>query len=294
MLNVSIVLYHPNWQEVAALTKVLLQSHYTHRVYWVDNSPAETKALPMEEDVLRIGYDSGEDTDYEDNEGAKRRVVYIFNGKNLGYGAAHNIAIRESVYDDIPLHLVINPDILVTAEALDTMVEFITAHHEVGQLMPHVVYPTGETQYLCKLLPTPLDVFGRRFLPKRWMAKRNAHFELRASGYDKMMNVPYLSGCFMLLRTEAVLKARLFDERFFMYPEDIDLTRRIHRDYLTVYFPYATIVHNHAQASYHSPKMLWIHVVNMCRYFNKWGWFCDQERTLVNQITLDNLPTATK
>ena len=305
MLNVSIVLYHPDWQEVAALTKVLLQSRYTRRVYWVDNSPAETRELPMEENVLRIGRsgeedmssegrDSGDDTDYEDNERAKKRIVYIFNGKNLGYGAAHNIAIRESVYDDIPLHLVINPDILVTAEAIDTMVEFIAAHHEVGQLMPHVVYPTGETQYLCKLLPTPLDVFGRRFLPKRWMAKRNARFELRASGYDKMMNVPYLSGCFMLLRTEAVLKARLFDERFFMYPEDIDLTRRIHRDYLTVYFPYATIVHNHAQASYHSPKMLWIHVVNMCRYFNKWGWFCDKERTLVNRITLDNLPTATK
>ncbi len=272
MLNVSIVLYHPDWQEVAALTKVLLQSKYTHRVYWVDNSPAETKVLPIESE----------------------RITYIFNGKNLGYGAAHNIAIRESVYDDIPLHLVINPDIILTTEALDTMIEFITAHHEVGQLMPHVVYPTGETQYLCKLLPTPLDVFGRRFLPKRMMAKRNARFELRASGYDKMMNVPYLSGCFMLLRTEAVLKARLFDERFFMYPEDIDLTRRIHRDYLTIYFPYATIVHNHAQASYHSPKMLWIHVVNMCRYFNKWGWFCDKERTLVNQITMDNLPSTTK
>ncbi len=289
MLNVSIVLYHPNWQEVAALTKVLLQSRYTRRVYWVDNSPAETKALPMEEDVLHIGYDSGEDTDYEDNEGAKKQVAYIFNGKNLGYGAAHNIAIRESVYDDIPLHLVINPDILVTAEAIDTMVEFITAHREVGQLMPHVVYPTGETQYLCKLLPTPLDVFGRRFLPKRWMAKRNARFELRESGYDKMMNVPYLSGCFMLLRTQAVLKARLFDERFFMYPEDIDLTRRIHRDYLTIYFPYVTIVHNHAQASYHSPKMLWIHIVNMCRYFNKWGWFCDKERRMVNNLTLESL-----
>lgn len=294
MLNVSIVLYQPKWEEVAALTKVLLQSKYTRRVYWVDNSPAETKALPMEKDVVCTGKDSGEDAASEDKGRAKKRIVYIFNGKNLGYGAAHNIAIRESVYDDVPMHLVINPDILVTKEAIDTMVEFMAAHQEVGQLMPHVVYPNGETQYLCKLLPTPLDVFGRRFLPKRWMAKRNAWYELRASGYDKMMNVPYLSGCFMLLRTEAVLKARLFDERFFMYPEDIDLTRRIHRDYLTIYFPYVTIVHNHAKASYHSPKMLWIHVVNMCRYFNKWGWFCDKERRMVNQLTLESILPTTK
>lgn len=294
MLNISIVLYQPKWEEVAALTKVLLQSKYTHRVYWVDNSPSETKALPMEEDVVCAGADSKEDATSDGNETATKRVVYIFNGKNLGYGAAHNIAIRESAYDDVPMHLVINPDILVTKEAIDSMVEFMAAHQEVGQLMPHVVYPNGETQYLCKLLPTPLDVFGRRFLPRRWMAKRNARYELRASGYDKMMNVPYLSGCFMLLRTEAVLKARLFDERFFMYPEDIDLTRRIHRDYLTIYFPYVTIVHNHAQASYHSPKMLWIHAVNMCRYFNKWGWFFDKERKLVNQTTLESILPTTK
>ena len=294
MLKVSIVLYQPKWEEVAALTKVLLQSKYTRRVYWVDNSPAETKALPMEKDVVCAGKDSGEDAASEDKGRAKKRIVYIFNGKNLGYGAAHNIAIRESAYDDVPMHLVINPDILVTKEAIDSMVEFMAAHQEVGQLMPHVVYPNGETQYLCKLLPTPLDVFGRRFLPRRWMAKRNARYELRASGYDKMMNVPYLSGCFMLLRTEAVLKARLFDERFFMYPEDIDLTRRIHRDYLTIYFPYVTIVHNHAQASYHSPKMLWIHAVNMCRYFNKWGWFFDKERKLVNQTTLESILPTTK
>lgn len=293
MLNVSIVVYNPEWEEVAALTKVLLQVKYTHRVYWVDNSPAEPRVLPMEEDVLRMERDGEEDTMPGGKRSEEKRVVYIFNGKNLGYGAAHNIAIRESVYDGIPFHLVVNPDILLTTEALASMVEFVAAHREVGQLMPRVVSPDGETQYLCKLLPAPIDVFGRRFLPERLTAKRNARYELRASGYDKMMNVPYLSGCFMLLRTEAVLKARLFDERFFMYPEDIDLTRRIHRDYLTVYFPYATIVHNHTRASYHSLKMLWIHCVNMCRYFNKWGWFSDKERRLVNRLTLESLSVTT-
>jgi GT2 family glycosyltransferase len=118
------------------------------------------------------------------------------------------------------------------------------------------------------------------------MEKNNQTYEMHRSGYDKLMNIPYLSGCFMLLRTQAALKARLFDERFFMYPEDMDLTRRIHRDYLTVFFPHATIIHNHEKASYKSIKMLWIHMVNMCRYFNKWGWFCDKERTLFNQTAI--------
>ena len=175
----------------------------------------------------------------------------------------------------------------MNVKELEQMLQFISSHPEVGSLMPKVVYPNGELQYLCKLLPTPFDVFGRRFLPHQWMEHRNHIYEMRASGYNKLMNVPYLSGCFMLLRTQAVQQARLFDERFFMYPEDMDLTRRIHRDYLTVFFPHATIIHNHEKASYKSLKMLWIHIVNMCRYFNKWGWFCDKERTLFNQTVMN-------
>lgn len=267
MLNVSIVLYQPKWDEVAVLTTSLLRCDAVRTVYWIDNSPCETTQLPFH----------------------SQRVQYIYNDRNLGYGAAHNIAIRQSIYDDIPFHLVVNPDIVIPDDTLPTLLAFIQQHAEVGMLMPQIVSPTGEKQYLCKLLPTPLDVFGRRFLPQRWMRRRNHRYELRHTGYNRLMNVPYLSGCFMLMRTEAVKKARLFDERFFMYPEDIDLTRRIHRDYLTVYFPHKQVVHHHAKASYHSPKMLFVHIINMCRYFNKWGWFWDQEREEMNRICLESV-----
>ena len=265
MLNISIVLYHPDWQQVAELTQVFLQSKKVEHIYWIDNSPVVENNLPIQ----------------------STKISYSHNARNIGYGAAHNIAIRESIYDDVPYHLVINPDIILTKETLETMLNFMHHHPQVGSLMPKVIYPNGELQPLCKLLPTPIDVFGRRFLPKKWMAQRNQMYEMHASGYDKLMNVPYLSGCCMLLRTKAVEQARLFDERFFMYPEDVDLTRRIHRNYLTVFFPHVTIVHNHERASYKSFKMLWIHAVNMCKYFNKWGWFCDKERQLFNQTAIN-------
>ena len=174
-------------------------------------------------------------------------------------------------------------------QKLSRIVDFIEQHHEVGQIIPRVIYPNGEMQYVAKLLPTPLDVFGRRFLPKCWIKKRNSQYELRESGYNRPMNAPYLSGCFMLFRTEAVLQARLFDERYFMYPEDIDLTRTIHRDWLTLYLPTVTIIHHHAKESYHSLRYLWIHIANMCRYFNKWGWFRDKERDLFNYQVLKEL-----
>ena len=267
MLNISIVLYKTPTAQLMPLLEELHRIPTLHRIYLVDNSPKasdELASLPLP-------------------------VVYIYNDANLGYGRAHNIAIRESVYDEIAYHLVINSDIEVKAEAVEKLLAFMDQHREVGHLMPRVVYPNGEVQYVAKLLPTPLDVFGRRFLPKRWMEKRNAQYELRFSGYDKPMNVPYLSGCFMLLRTEAVLQARLFDERYFMYPEDIDLTRTIHRDWLTLYLPSVTVIHHHAKSSYHSLRYLWIHIINMCRYFNKWGWFSDTERDVFNKQLLEYL-----
>lgn len=90
----------------------------------------------------------------------------------------------------------------------------------------------------------------------------------------------------MLFRMSALKQVGLFDERFFMYAEDIDITRRMHARFRTVYYPGATIVHDHARASYRSGRALRTHIVNMIRYFNKWGWIGDRERDQFNRETL--------
>jgi GT2 family glycosyltransferase len=154
--------------------------------------------------------------------------------------------------------------------------------------MPRVLYPDGRLQYLCKLLPTPKTLIVRRFLAslKSTLQRENFRYELQSSGYDKILDVPFLSGCFMFLRTEALRKVGLFDERFFLYTEDADLTRRIHRHYRTVFFPEATIYHHHARGSYKTPWLLWCNILSAIRYFNKWGWVRDAERDRFNRKTL--------
>ncbi|MDO9153547.1 MAG: glycosyltransferase family 2 protein [Paludibacter sp.] len=259
MLNTSIVLYNHSVAEIESLVLSLRQSALVQEVYLIDNSPTpspEFNSLP---------------------------VNYIFNNKNLGYGAAHNIALRKTIEQGISYHLVVNPDIELNGSELEEIVKFMDINTNIGLLMPKVLYPDGKIQYLCKLLPTPFDLIYRRFLPQDWTEKRMERFEMRVSGYNKLMDVPYLSGCFMFLRTEALKEVGLFDERFFMYPEDIDLTRRIHRKYQTVFLPDVSIVHHHAQSSYLNFRMLMIHTVNMIKYFNKWGWFFDKERREVNK-----------
>ena len=189
-------------------------------------------------------------------------------------------------------HFVLNPDVYFQPEELEKMVSRMRIDESIGQLMPKVIYPDGRLQYLCKLIPTPFDLFFRRFLcgPFKELARNRAEqFELRFTGYKQEMDVPYLSGCFMLFRVSALNEVGLFDERFFMYPEDVDITRRMHAKYRTLFFPSAVIVHDHAKESYKSIKMLWIHVTNMIKYFNKWGWFFDAERKLVNSRVIETL-----
>jgi GT2 family glycosyltransferase len=74
-----------------------------------------------------------------------------------------------------------------------------------------------------------------------------------------------------------------------MYPEDIDISRRMHAKFRTVFYPGATVVHDHAKDSYKSLRALQVHLHNMAKYFNKWGWFFDQERSQFNRATLDRL-----
>ncbi len=262
MINSSIVLFQHSTTEISPLIKTLKKSGVISEVFLIDNSPTPS---PEFENLS---------------------VTYIFTGKNLGYGAAHNIAIRKSIEQNIPYHLVINPDISFDLTILERIEDFMNNNSEIGHLMPKVFYPNGEIQYLCKLLPTPFDLIFRRFLPSAWSQKRMEKFEMRETGYNRIMDVPYLSGCFMFLRTEALKEVGLFDERFFMYPEDIDLTRRIHKKYRTVFYPEVSIIHHHAQSSYLNLRMLWIHISNMIKYFNKWGWIFDNERRKINREIL--------
>lgn len=265
MINVSIVLFNSPFGEIEQLVRLLRQASCVDFIYLIDNSAvskSEFQKLPAE---------------------------YIFNNQNIGYGAAHNIALRKSMEQAADYHLVVNPDIRFEPEILCGIVDYMNKNTEIGHLMPKVFYPDGQIQYLCKLLPTPFDLIFRRFLPARWTEMQSRKFEMRETGYNKTMDVPYLSGCFMFLRVSALKQVGLFDERFFMYPEDIDLTRRMHQKFRTVFYPEVSVVHHHAQDSYKSKRMLWIHISNMVKYFNKWGWFFDKERRKVNEIILKQL-----
>lgn len=196
-------------------------------------------------------------------------------GANRGFGFGHNIAIRQA-----PRHryyLILNPDVVLHEGCLRAMVAHLDAHPDIGLLAPQVRFPDGTRQYLNKRLPSVFDLFARRFLPaplKRaeWARRRMERYEMRDLGYDKPVDVPFISGCCMLLRADALQRCGGFDEGFFMYLEDCDLTRRVRQHASAVYYPGAVITHHWARGSHHSWRLTWVMLRSMLHYFNKWGW----------------------
>jgi hypothetical protein len=266
-ITVSIVTYKTDLGELERCM-ASLQSEMVKRVYVVDNS----SQTAIEDFCCRY-----------------HNVTYL-PGENVGYGAGHNRALRRVLKDDtVKYHLVLNSDVYFDPSVLEYLISYMELHDEVAQLQPRVVYPNGELQYTCRLLPTPANLIFRRFLPKALGAKMDRRYTLAFWDHGRPIDIAYHQGSFMLFRTSAFAEVGLFDERFFMYPEDIDITRRMHRRFRTVYLPHVSIVHAHRAASYKNRKMLRIHIVNMIRYFNKWGWLCDKERREWNRQLLNEL-----
>src|SRR3569833_2095281 len=204
------------------------------------------------------------------------RVQYVHNSSNLGFGSAHNVAIKKALSQS-QYHLVLNPDIYFETGTLVSLYSYMEQNPDIGQVMPKVLYPDGSIQYLCKLNPKPFDLFARRFLPgflKKIFKNRMDAYEYRNRDYYKeMRDIPYLSGCFMFFRTEVFNKIGLFDERIFMYIEDADITRRVLKASGTAYYPNACVYHEYAKGSYNNWRLTWYNIHGAFIYFNKWGWF---------------------
>ena len=170
MITASIVSYHHHPSEIRKIIDCVLAAP-VDKLFIIDHSS---------NDRLR------------ELEGVSKRVRYI-HSINRGYGAGHNIAIREAIELGATYHVVVNPDIYFENGVLERLAEYMDNNKDVGQIMPKVYYPNGDLQYLCKLIPTPLDLIFKRFLPYFIIKKRIYKFQLRFTGYDRIMNVPYLS-----------------------------------------------------------------------------------------------------
>jgi GT2 family glycosyltransferase len=258
----SLVLYQNEPEQVRSCIQSVLSSDFRVRLMVIDNSPL---------DQLRETVSAA-------------RAEYYFSGRNLGFGAGHNIAIRK-LLGESDYHLIVNPDVRFGPEVLMALYQFMASNPDVGLVMPRILYPGGEEQGLCKLLPTPSDLLIRRFggfFGRSIFRAKMARYLLSGADLTRPRVVPSLSGCCMLVRTTLFHKVGLFDERFFLYMEDVDLCRRIGEISKTMYFPDVAVYHEYQKGSYHNWLLTKHHIRSAWKYFSKWGWFVDRTRDQLN------------
>jgi GT2 family glycosyltransferase len=258
----SVVAYKNSSAQIVSAIRSLVSASMSLGVTVVDNSPTDS----LRDIVAEAG------------------AEYYFNGRNVGFGAGHNIAIRKysgaSEY-----HLILNPDVSFGPEVLQALYQFMQRNPDVGLVMPRVLYPSGEEQGLCKLLPTPSDLLIRRFggpLGRSVFRAKMDRYLLRGVDLTAPRVVPSLSGCCMLVRTSLFQKVGLFDERYFLYMEDVDLCRRIGEVSKTMYFPDVAVYHEYQKGSYRNWLLTKHHIKSAWKYFSKWGWFVDRTRDQLN------------
>jgi hypothetical protein len=265
LITASLVVYHNSKEDIKKVIDSFLGYGSTSILFIVDNSADNSlKELC-----------------------GNTRVIYIFNNANVGFGAAHNIAFKKAERLESEYHILLNPDVYFKSSIIKDLIDKAESDGSIGLLMPKIVYPNGETQHLCKLIPSPKDLILRRFIPFKKIKKRLENkYELRFFSYNEEAEIPILSGCFMVIRTSVLKTVNAFDERFFMYLEDVDLCRRIGEISTLLYYPKVEIVHNYEKGSYKNKKLLSYHIKSAIKYFNKWGWLFDNERLKINKRTL--------
>lgn len=202
-----------------------------------------------------------------------KNLHLIENRKNRGFGAAHNqaISIANSSY-----HIICNPDIKFKSESLKRLIDYLDLHPQIGLLAPKVVYPNGNLQLLNRRFPTVVDLAVQRigkYLPSSFRENRTTRYLMKDCDYSQELDVPCLSGCFLIGRTELLKSIGGFNPSYFLYFEDFDLCQKIRESHFrTVYSPVVEVEHRWARNSHKKWIHTWYFVSSAFRFFNRWGW----------------------
>ncbi len=172
------------------------------------------------------------------------QVIFIENRENVGFGRANNQAIRmaRGKYT-----LLINPDTLIEEDTLRVMYDHMESHPNSGAAGCKILNPDGTfADESRRTVPTPWNALGKvlglaTLFPK---SKAFAGYYMNWLDEDTPSEVPVISGSFMFFRSDVLKELDGFDERFFMYGEDIDLCFRLTQTGRVIdYVPTTSIIH---------------------------------------------------
>ena len=201
-----------------------------------------------------------------DPAGFRFPVRVLNNREAKGFGANHNAAFRTSQTD---LFCVLNPDIRLRANPFGALAERLR-DPAVGVAAPLVRSPAGGIEDSARRVPTPVSI-----LRKALLGRRRPDYAIGTAD----LHPDWVAGMFMLFRRESFAAVGGFDERYFLYYEDVDLCLRLARAGLRVaYCPAVEAIHDARRESHRSLRHLRFHVASMLRFFCSAPFWRDRMR----------------
>jgi N-acetylglucosaminyl-diphospho-decaprenol L-rhamnosyltransferase len=196
-------------------------------------------------------------------------VDLVASPTNLGFAAATNLGARRG---QAPYLLALNPDTAMTAGALDTVIATLEAHPKTALVGPRLIREDGSLDHAAKRsFPTPLSALGHFSGVGRRPGARGRLAAYRAPEVESGP-VDAVNGAFMLMRREVFEGLGGFDEGYWMYMEDLDLSYRLaQRGWLSWYEPGATVVHTKGGTlgGERSPRLAWHFHRGMFRFYRR-------------------------
>ena len=270
-LSISLVTYHPDLnilqKTLVSLNQALAACHnLKSKLYLIDNA----QYLSHAHDSNLYAFIEHLQQEYPLN----YHIEIIAGHGNIGFGSAHNLVLDQLNSD---YHLILNPDIFFEVDTLNPALTYLDVNPHIGLLAPSIYNHEHKFQYTNRRYPNILVLFLRGFAPKsisRFFHKQLAHYEMQdcINPNENYMNPLIHSGCFMLFRSNIFKQLQGFDERFFLYFEDYDLSLRCHKISQSIFFPSSKVLHlggNSAQKGY---KHIYYFIRSAAQFFNKHGW----------------------
>lgn len=203
-------------------------------------------------------------------------VRFIRSRRNVGMGSGNNLGFQNASGS---FFLVLNSDTIVHQDAIRTLYQAICDRDDIGIVGPKLLNPDGSLQYSCFRFPKAYTPVLRRTFLGQFAPQHLARYLMADFDHATNRNVDWMLGSCLMIRASFFRSVGGFDERFFMYFEDIDLCRRAWRNgYRVVYIPNATVIHDHARGSarerwYIAPftsRLAREHIRSWMRYLWKW------------------------
>ena len=206
-------------------------------------------------------------------EGDFFRVTYRGLSENRGFGAGHNVVVGGLCSD---VHLLLNPDAELAENALLVGLSCLREEPRIVLLSPRVLGEDGAQEFLCKRYPSLLVLLLRPFksrLVRRLFRRRLYRYEMRdlCSGQQEA-DVLLASGCFMLVRTAALQSVGGFNDDYFLYFEDFDLSIRLGAQGRLVFNPAIQIVHHGGYAASKGIQHVKYFIRSGITFFSQHGW----------------------